>query len=56
MCKAMEEMRDEAREEGRTEERQIHIREMLLDHVSIDKIKQYTAATDEEILEVQSEL
>ena len=72
MCKAMEDMRNEAHEEGRLEgkiegkiegriegrtaERRTHIREMLLDHVTIEKIKQYTSATDEEILEVQREL
>ena len=81
MCKAMEDMRNEAHEEGRMEgiiegkiegriegkiegkiegrlegrtaERRTHIREMLLDHVPIEKIKQYTSATDEEILEIQ---
>ena len=46
----------EGRLEGRTVERQTHIREMLLDHVPIEKIKQYTSATDEEILEIQREL
>ena len=72
MCKAMEDMRNEAHEEGRLEgkiegkiegriegrtvERRTHIREMLLDHVPIEKIKQYTSATDEEILEIQREL
>ena len=60
MCKAMEDMRNEAHEEGRLEgrtaERRTHIREMLLDHVPIEKIKQYTSATDEEILEVQNSL
>ena len=56
MCKAMEDMRNEAHEEGRTAERRTHIREMLLDHVPIEKIKQYTSATDEEILEIQREL
>ena len=56
MCKAMEDMRNEAHEEGRTAERRTHIREMLLDHVPIEKIKQYTSATDEEILEVQNSL
>ena len=60
MCKAMEDMRNEAHEEGRLEgrtaERRTHIREMLLDHVPIEKIKQYTSATDEEILEIQRNL
>ena len=80
MCKAMEDMRNEAHEEGRLEgrlegiiegkiegriegkiegrtaERRTHIREMLLDHVPIEKIKQYTSATDEEILEIQNSL
>ena len=60
MCKAMEDMRNEAHEEGRLEgrtaERRTHIREMLLDHVPIEKIKQYTSATDEEILEIQRSL
>ena len=80
MCKAMEDMRNEAHEEGRLEgkiegkiegriegkregrlegrtaERRTHIREMLLDCVPIEKIKQYTSATDEEILEVQNSL
>ena len=60
MCKAMEDMRNEAHEEGRLEgrtaERRTHIREMLLDHVPIEKIKQYTSATDEEILEIQRKL
>jgi len=56
MCKAIEDMRNEAHEEGRTAERRTHIREMLLDHVPIEKIKQYTSATDEEILEVQNSL
>ena len=68
MCKAIEDMRNEAHEEGRLEakiegriegrtaERRIHIREMLLDHVPIEKVKQYTSATDEEILEIQREL
>ena len=46
----------EGRLEGRTAERRTHIREMLLDHVPIEKIKQYTSATDEEILEIQREL
>ncbi len=46
----------EGRLEGRTVERRTHIREMLLDHVPIEKIKQYTSATDEEILEVQNSL
>ena len=60
MCKAIEEMRNEAREEGRMEgkieEKRTHIREMLLDQVPFDKIKQYTKATEKEILEVQREL
>ena len=68
MCKAMEDMRNEAHEEGRLEgkiegrlegrtvERRTYIREMLLDHVPIEKIKQYTSATDEEILEIQRNL
>ena len=76
MCKSMEDMRNEAHEEGRLEgkiegrlegkregrlegrtaERRTHIREMLLDHVPIEKIKQYTSATDEEILEIQREV
>ena len=68
MCKAMEDMRNEAHEEGRLEgkiegtregrtaERRTHIREMLLDCVPIEKIKQYTSATDEEILEAQNSL
>ena len=46
----------EGRLEGRTAERRTHIREMLLDHVPIEKIKQYTSATDEEILEIQREV
>jgi len=46
----------EGRLEGRTVERRTHIREMLLDHVPIEKIKQYTSATDEEILEIQRSL
>ena len=46
----------EGRLEGRTAERRTHIREMLLDHVPIEKIKQYTSATDEEILEIQRSL
>ena len=46
----------EGKIEGRTAERRTHIREMLLDHVPIEKIKQYTSATDEEILEIQREL
>lgn len=37
-------------ERGRQEERQANIREMLLDHVPVEKIKQYTKATDEEIM------
>ena len=46
----------EGRLEGRTVERRTHIREMLLDHVPIEKIKQYTSATDEEIMEIQRSL
>lgn len=49
MCKAMEDMRNEALEEGKIEERQKNIREMLRDHVSIEKIQQYTGATKDEI-------
>ena len=64
MCKAMEDMRNEALEEGRAEgraegqakERTTNIREMLLDNVPIDKIRQYTKATDEEILNVRKKL
>lgn len=46
---------EKGREEGRVVERQENIREMLLDHVPIDKIKQYTKATDEEIKKIQQE-
>lgn len=46
---------EKGREEGRVVERQENIREMLLDHVPIDKIKQYTKATDEEIEKIQQE-
>lgn len=40
-------------EAGKIEERYTNIREMLLDDVPLEKIKQYTKATDEEILEVR---
>lgn len=61
MCKAMEDMRNEALEEGKiagklegkiegkTEERRKNIQEMLRDHLSIEKIQQYTGATKCEI-------
>lgn len=53
MCKAMEDMRNEALEEGKiegkTEERRKNIQEMLRDHVSVEKIQQYTGATKDEI-------
>lgn len=60
MCKALEEMRNEALEEGRREGRSYTLRnnilKMLSDGVPIDKIKQYTDATDEEISELQREM
>ena len=43
-------------EAGKIEERRKNIREMLLDNVSIDKIKQYTQATHEEIIKIREEL
>lgn len=43
-------------EAGKLEERRKNIREMLLDNVSIDKIKRYTQATHEEIIKIQEEL
>ena len=53
MCKAMEDMRNEALEEGKiegkTEERRKNIQEMLRDNVSVEKIQQYTGATKDEI-------
>lgn len=42
--------------EGRNIERRMHIREMLLDNVPINKIKQYTKATEEEILSEQEKI
>ena len=56
MCKEMEKMRDEARIEGRTEERKASIRNMLVDRVPYEKIKQYANATDKEIAEVEKEM
>lgn len=53
--RGLEKGREEGRIEGRVVERQENIREMLLDHVPIDKIKQYTKATDEEIKKIQQE-
>ena len=44
------------RTEGRNIERRMHIREMLLDNVPINKIKQYTKATEEEILSEQEKI
>ena len=38
---------------GRIQERNTNIREMLLDNVPVEKIKQYTKASDKEILNVQ---
>ena len=46
----------EGREKGMQEVKILNIREMLLDHVPTDKIKQYTKATDEEIESVQKKL
>lgn len=48
--------RTEGRIEGRNIERRMHIREMLLDNVPINKIKQYTKATEEEILSEQEKI
>lgn len=52
MCKELEKMCEEVREETLKN----NIRNMLLDHVPHDKIKQYTNATDEEIEAVEKEL
>ena len=46
----------EGRERGMREGRLLNIREMLLDNVPLDKIKQYTKATDEEIENEQKKL
>ena len=58
--KAMQEGREkgmqEGREKGMQEGRLLNIREMLLDNVPLDKIKQYTKATDEEIENEQKKL
>ena len=64
MCKEMELMREEVREETtkkvreETEKREKEkvIRNMLADHTSHDKIKLYTNATDEEIAKVEKEM
>ena len=50
--KAMQEGRKRAIQEARM----LNIREMLLDNVPLDKIKQYTKATDEEIENEQKKL
>ena len=64
MCKEMELMREEVREETtkkvreETEKREKEkvIRNMLADHTSYEKIKLYTNATDEEIAKVEKEM
>ena len=38
---------------GKIQERNTNIREMLLDNVPVEKIKQYTKASDKEILDIQ---
>ena len=38
---------------GKIKERNTNIREMLLDNVPVEKIKQYTKASDKEILDIQ---
>ena len=52
----LREGRAEGRAEGREIERNKNIREMLSDNVPIEKIKQYTKATDQEIMKIQQEL
>ena len=64
MCKEMELMREEVREETtkkvreETEKREKEkvIRNMLADHTSYEKIKLYTNATDEESAKVEKEM
>ena len=64
MCKEMELMREEVREETtkkvreetETREKEKVIRTMLADHTSYEKIKLYTNATDEEIAKVEKEM
>lgn len=56
MCKEMELMREEVREETEKKEKEKVIRNMLADHTSHEKIKLYTNATDEEIAKVEKEM
>lgn len=60
MCLAIDELREEAIELGRREEsensRRELIRKMLMNHETMDKIKEYTGYTQEKIDEIAKEL
>lgn len=52
MCLAIDELREEAKQEGRRE----LIEKMLMNHETMDKIKEYTGYTQEKIDEIAKEL
>ena len=60
MCLAIDELREEAIELGRREgsenSRRELIRKMLMNHETMDKIKEYTGYTQEKIDEIAKEL
>ena len=60
MCLAIDELREEAielgRREGRENSRRELIRKMLMNHETMDKIKEYTGYTQEKIDEIAKEL
>ena len=56
MCLAIDELREEAKQEGIEIGRRELIEKMLMNHETMDKIKEYTGYTQEKIDEIAKEL
>ena len=56
MCLAIDELREEAKQEGIEFGRRELIEKMLMNHETMDKIKEYTGYTQEKIDEIAKEL
>jgi len=56
VCLAIDELREEAKQEGIEIGRRELIEKMLMNHETMDKIKEYTGYTQEKIDEIAKEL
>ena len=56
MCLAIDELREEAKQEGIEFGRRELIEKMLMNHETMDKIKEYTGYTQEKIDEIAKEV